>query len=225
VLPHVPMAVEYLAARGVPLDVVKAHRLGWLPDDYPTPESAGPEFHKWQRGALRSRIIFPVTDPLGRVMGLQTRGIVDRPGEKLRYLTYYAASRDIYAPTFGMVQSMPALFETGHCVLVEGPFDYFAVKAAGARAVFAQLTAGQSQGLMKFLRRYAQRVTALLDMDDAGRRGVQRLTMQLPELMVTAPDYPAHDPADFWKMPAGKIILPRMVSNDSLAGQLRNLGL
>ena len=217
-LPQVPQAVAYLEGRGVPLALAQSHGIGWVPDETPCPDGSGPEFTIWQRKFLRSRLVFPITDGLGRVIGLQTR----RLDEKV-YRTYYAVSRDIYPPAFGLASSMPHIFETGHCVLVEGPFDYFAVRAAGATTALALLTGTPSRALLALLRRYVTHVVALLDMDEPGRHGVARLTQELTPrgMTVAAPSYPAHDPGDFWNTPLGKRMLPQWVQVDDLARALR----
>lgn len=217
-LPHVPEAVAYLARRGVSLAQAADHQLGWLPEETPCPEGAGPEFTRWQQRYLRQRLIFPITDGRGRITGLQTR----RLDEKV-YRTYYAVSRDVYPPAFGVGQSMAKIFTTGHCVLVEGPFDYLAVRAAGATTALAQLTSRPSEGLLTLLRRYVTHVVALLDMDEPGRHGVARLTRALEPhgITVAAPSYPAHDPSEFWGTPLGQRLLPHWVQVDDLARILR----
>lgn len=217
-LPGQPQAVAYLERRGVSLEQAEAHRLGWLPEEWPCPEGAGPEFIGWQRKYLRQRLVFPITDGRGRITGLQTRRL-----EEKVYRTYYAVSRDVYPPAFGVGQSMVQIFATGHCVLVEGPFDYLAVRAAGATTALAQLTGSPSEGLLTLLRRYVTHVVALLDMDEPGRHGVARLTRALEPhgITVAAPSYPAHDPSDFWSTALGQRLLPSWVQVDDLARILR----
>ena len=213
-----PQAVDYLASRNVPLATAQAHRIGWCPSGWPVPDGAGPEFLRWQRNSLHDRLLFPLTDPLGRIIGLQTRKLDDK-----RYLMYYAVNRDWCTPCFGMAQSAQAIVDQQHAVVVEGVFDYMALKAAGCEVGLAQLTAGPTRGMVRFLRRHCRRVTALLDMDEAGRHGVRTLQYELEPhgVSVTAPPYAAHDPGDFWMTGTGRGVLPRLVMDDDLSRALR----
>lgn len=98
-------------------------------------------------------------------------------------------------------------------VLVEGIFDYFAVRPY-TEAVVASLTSVPSTLLRRLLTRYVTKVVTLADMDKAGRRAAYRLAgVPVPPeyreerdrvqtkvfdtpFHVVIPAYSAHDPSD-----------------------------
>jgi DNA primase len=99
---------------------------------------------------------------------------------------------------FGLELAYVHVWASRHLIVTEGPFDAVAARQAGGRAVVATLSANPGQGTIRWVRRLAQRITALYDMDDAGRRGIDKLRKALPGVLVSAPSYGAHDPWDLW---------------------------
>ena len=180
-------ARSYLHRRGVSPDDIVQHQIGWLPE----PEVVGGwsrEFYRWQARALPNAIIFPIYSVLGTVIGLQTRRLDEK-----RYEKFLAGPSDLFPPVFGLPQALPDIWRTEQVVLVEGVFDYFAVRRYTPN-VLATLTASIPTSVRRFLRRYVQRTLVLLDMDEAGRAGVDLLIRE--HLPVFAPSYRAHDPGD-----------------------------
>lgn len=198
-------AEAYLTRRGVPRELWTEHRIGALPASYRL-EAGTPTFVYWQRWYLRNRLIFPLTSVLGDVIGLQTRALAEKA-----YQTYYAGSRQVYTPVFGLAQAADVVYETEQIVLVEGVFDYFAVRRAGLRNVVAILTSRPSAAVIRFLDRYCCRVCAMLDMDEAGRQAIDRLAGLPRSWDLVAPTYPAHDPAS-WVDQAGTEPLRRLLT-------------
>lgn len=198
-------ALAYLGRRAVPDQDILRYRVGFLPADYLV-QSCPPEFVSWQKRALRRRLIFPITSALGHPVGLTTRAL-----DEHSYETFYAASRDVYPPVFGLGPAADALYAQRQVILVEGVFDLFAVRAAtGFDHVLATLTANTSRAVEKLLRRYVERVVCLYDMDEPGRTGVRRIQgwyqrqdgtwaapKTPPPYQVVSPEYPSHDPSDW----------------------------
>lgn len=191
-----PAMVSYLASRGVTLAEAAHCRIGALPPSYPL-AACTKEFLEWQRWSLRGRLLFPMTSPLGDVIGLQSRRLDEK-----RYQTFYAGSRQVYPPVFGMAQAADEIYHREQVVLVEGIFDLMAVRAAGVPNVLALLTSHPTKIVLRFLDRYVRRVCVLTDMDETGREAAARIVSRERLWEAVVPAYPAHDPAD-WLMAAG----------------------
>jgi|PlaIllAssembly_1097288.scaffolds.fasta_scaffold00152_3 DNA primase len=204
-LPAEPEKVAYLKGRGVPLEEAIAHRLGALPAGYPV-AACTKEFLDWQRWSLRGRLLFPITSPLGDVIGLQSRRLDEK-----RYQTFYAGSRQVYPPAFGMALAADAIYEREQAVVVEGIFDYFAVRAAGVPNTIALLTSHPTKVVLRFLDRYVRRACILTDMDEVGRESAERIVGRRREWEVVVPTYPAHDPAD-WLAAGGLPAMRRLLT-------------
>jgi len=112
-LPGSPGAA-YLAGRGIPLDVAQSLGLGW---------GAAPI-----AGKLAGRVIFPLTDPAGRVTSAYGRALDDRTKPK-----YDTLPRDAgYRKTLFNGGAIAQAKRTGApLVIVEGPMDAAACVAAG----------------------------------------------------------------------------------------------
>lgn len=208
------LASRYLASRGVEAPAVRAYQLGWLPDPHEI-ELCTPEFWEWIKRHGWEKLVFPLTDPLGTVVGVQLRS----PHEK-GYRDFLAVPTELCPLAFGLHVALPTAFQTRRLVLVEGVFDYFAL-APYAPDTVAMLTSTASLSMRRLISRYAVLVVCLTDMDAPGRRGAYKLaglpipveyarpkdiTNRVPKpppYQVVFPMYTEHDPADLWK--AGKL--------------------
>ncbi len=176
----------YLAERGVkePSVGIGVGALGDCP----------PEFATWaaRHGWMRS-VVCPVRTWLGTVAGFVVRNVDDKV--YLRYEVYDGQSTPAF---WGAETAFEAIVRTQHIILAEGVFDALACRYAGGQNVVATLSANPSQGMLRWVKRLAKRVTVLYDMDDAGRKGARSVS-RLEGLVVSAPTYGAHDPWDLWR--------------------------
>lgn len=200
-----PEAVAYLLRRGVLADEFATHQLGMLPSEYGVPPCTA-EFGQWQRWYLRNRLLFPITATIGDVVGLQTRALHDK-----KHQMFYGVSREVFVPAYGVGPAADAMYQRQQVVVVEGMFDYFAVRRAGVENVVALMTSHSNKTLNRVLGRYCKRVIALLDMDRAGRDGINSLLYD-KTFEVLAPIYPANDPADLIQMSGGLALLTALVA-------------
>ncbi len=198
-------AASYLRSRNVqPQDTI-TYRVGVVTQQQTFPAAAPSHFLNWAKRELRGRLVFPVTNTLGHVIGLTSRAL-----DAHNYETFYAADRTIYPPVFGLAQAANAMWRTRQVVLVEGVFDLFAIRSAtGIDHVLATLTANTTVAVERLLSRYCQRVVCAFDMDEPGRAGCRRVAGERftadgtwamgtpPPYAVTVLSYPAHDPSDW----------------------------
>ena len=174
-----PVALRYLAARGVYEQQVYDLRLGYVPEEvwppYIDPSKASEEeayyLDKSKRGfKLKGKIIFPMTNAMGSLRGLQVRS----PKLDVKdYWKFYSMSSDIDAIFFGLDIAMPHIWETQEIVLVEGIFDLFPVQRVFPNAVCVG-TARISDLQLKFLKRYVKNVRFMFDNDEFGEGAYEK---------------------------------------------------
>ena len=191
-----PRAIEYLKGRGLTGPVAARFGIGYAPDDWQPLASAVPDYQdkaletsglviageggkRYDR--FRDRIMFPIHDSSGRVIGFGGR-ILDQ-GEP-KYLNspetpLFAKGHELY----GLFQARPAIRTAGKVVVVEGYMDVVALAQHGVEYVVATLgTATTSIHVQKLLR-MTDCVVFCFDGDDAGRRAAWRaLENTLPAL-------------------------------------------
>jgi len=159
---------------------------------------------------LRDRLIFPVTDPTGRIEGFIGRDITgDVRAPKYRNPTRtptFDKSTTLYRPTHH------ALDADASVVVVEGVLDALAIAAAAARvrqsAMFAPCTASgvtvSDAQVGRVLGLHAQPAVIALDGDNAGADGTNRwltaICLQRRRVAVISRLPDAFDPADWLRL-------------------------
>ena len=198
-------AREALYCRGVTDSQASLYQVGYLnglPDlDCP------PDFLKWsQDGAkLRDVLVFPVTNVLGDVRGVQVRG-VDRSGQG--YTDYIPSL--VEPAMFGLGQAAKALWATGQVWLVEGVYDLFPIQRHFEPTV-ATLTARVTKSTVRLLARLVNRIWLGYDMDAAGRQACTRFqrtygsafqvrVVSYPRVPLIGSDKFIKDPGDLWEV-------------------------
>jgi len=86
--------------------------------------------------ALRDRIVFPIKEADGRVVGFTGRAV--SPDEDIRYML--TSNTPIYQKSevlFGLDQAKGEIAKTGEMIVVEGQFDVLAMHAAGIKNAVA----------------------------------------------------------------------------------------
>jgi len=141
------------------------------------------------------RLLFPIHDPRGRVVGFGGRVLGD--GEP-KYLnspesTVFHKSRLLY----NLHNAKQAIRKEGRAVLVEGYFDVIRAVEAGIENVVAPLGTAFSVDRAKLLKRLTKEVIVLYDSDPAGKKASFRacdelLKISIRAFVATAP--PGEDP-------------------------------
>jgi DNA primase len=209
-------AREYLAGRGLSEAIAREFRVGYAPSAWDrmivgaqqsgfTAEElvAAGLAQRGRGGALydrfRGRIMFPLADARGRVLGFGARAMAEGRGPK--YLN--TSENELYhkgRQLFGIDLARREAAKSGRIVVVEGYTDVLALHQAGIRESVAIMGTALTQEQLAELARSAPLVVLALDADRSGQeamlraaraaedRGVELRVAELPE---------GKDPADF----------------------------
>lgn len=151
---------KWLAKEGV--DLRKAVALGLLV------ERGGTAYDRF-----RDRLMFPIRDAQGRVIGFGGRQV--EAGDGPKYLNspeseVYQKSRALY----GIYEARDALRHASSVLLVEGYLDVIALSEAGIQNVVATCGTALTVEQARMVRRYVADVVTLFDGDEAGKRAAAR---------------------------------------------------
>jgi DNA primase len=151
-LKDAPQAIAYLKQRGLSGDIAKRFGIGYVPDewqnlaaafsDYDGPMLATAGLVKSKEDGkrydvFRNRIMFPIVDVRGNVIGFGGRVLGD--GEP-KYLNspetpVFEKGRELY----GLYQARRAIRDAGRALVVEGYMDVVALAQAGVEYAVATL--------------------------------------------------------------------------------------
>ncbi len=150
---------------------------------------------------FRGRIIFPVFDLHGRIIGFGGRVFKRMEDEKAaKYVNtsntpLYNKSRVLY----GLNRSKMAVRQADACIVAEGYTDVILSHQAGVENIVASSGTALTDYQLRILQRYTNRLQFSFDMDSAGsaatKRGIalaQRKGFDIEVLLLPA----GHDPAD-----------------------------
>ena len=211
-----PKAIDYLKGRGLSGEIAARFGLGYAPDGWQGLQQVFPDYNdaalvecglvivneqgrRYDR--FRDRVMFPILDQRGNVIGFGGRVI--GAGEP-KYLNspetpLFEKGRELY----GLTQARQAIRDTDTVIVVEGYMDVVALAQHGiANAVATLGTACTSTHVQKLLRQ-ASKVVFCFDGDAAGRKAAWRaLEASLEQLsddrsagFLFLP--PEHDPDSF----------------------------
>jgi DNA primase len=190
-----PRAIAYLKSRGVSGEIAKRFGIGYAPEgwqglsgafaDYASKTLVVAGLVKQNEGkrydVFRDRIMFPIVDVRGNVIGFGGR-ILDS-GEP-KYLNspetpVFEKGRELY----GLYQARRAIRDAGRVLVVEGYMDVVALAQHDVGYAVATLGTATTGLHVQKLFRQADEVVFCFDGDTAGRRGAWRaLENSLPEL-------------------------------------------
>lgn len=186
--PDAAAARKYLRSRGFDADEVAHYRIGWAPDGWDhlvrglrlsqaDLEATGLGF-KNKAGRLqdffRARILFPIMDERGRVVGFGGRKLPDTEGPK------YQNSRDneLYNKSkvlYGLNWAKADAVNQGEVVICEGYTDVIGFARAGVARAVATCGTALTEDHVRQLKRFTRRLVLAYDADDAGQAAADRL--------------------------------------------------
>lgn len=212
------LARDYLAQRGVSAEAIQLFRLGAAPDlwddtvnwakskgyELPLVEQAGLVLRRTEGGGyydrFRRRLIFPICDEQGRVIGFSGRVL---PGDEKAPKYVNSPETPIFTKSkvfFGLDKSRRAVLDAGYAVICEGQLDLIAAYMAGVQNVVAPQGTAFTADHARILRRYVTEVVSCFDSDEAGQTAAVRSLDSLLEsgLAVRVAVVPSpHDPDSF----------------------------
>lgn len=212
-------ALQYLLGRGVTKESIAKWRLGYAPDSalglceflegkgYTRDEIGRSGMLAYSEGKtydrFRSRIMFPVADLHGGVIGFGGR-IFTKPGTTAKegfakYInTPNTALYDKSKVLYGLDKAKMQVLKQDSCILVEGYMDCIMVSQAGSENVVAVSGTALTPWHLKVLKRYTENLLLSFDMDIAGdtatRRGIDLALQDGFSLKVIT--MPEKDPAE-----------------------------
>lgn len=129
------------------------------------------------RDLFHERIMFPITDLRGRVVGFGGRSL---PGEgqqegQPKYLnTAQTALFDKGSLLYGLDKAKEHIRREGSAVIVEGYMDAIAAHQHGYKNVVASMGTALTERQVRLLKRFARDVVLALDADTAGQEATLR---------------------------------------------------
>ena len=202
---------EYLASRSLGEQACRAFRLGLSPgtglvakarQSGFTPEELRAAGMANQRGNdyFPFRLMFPLADARGRIVGFQARKLRDDDPLRGKYVN--TPEGELFkkgAVLYGLHVARPAIAKQDRAVVVEGNTDVIALHQAGVEPVVASMGTALTDMQLRELGRLTKRLYLCFDADAAGQeatlRGMELAVAQGFDVrVVTLPE--GQDPAD-----------------------------
>ena len=178
------VGLSYLKKRGYNLNTIEEFELGYSPDDYNALEneakkanySLGPlkisglikEGEKGNYDFFRGRIIFPIHNITGRIIGFGGRTL--RTDKKVAKY-FNSPESDIYNKSnvlYGLFQSKNEIIKTDSCLLVEGYTDVISLHHNGIKNAVSSSGTSLTEGQIRLIKRFTNNIVILYDSDPAG---------------------------------------------------------
>ena len=208
-------AREYLSKRGFRPETIAAWQLGYAPNDFHTFENfitkKGYQKSEAVKAGLliekdggffdrfRDRVMFPLLDQHGRVVGFTARILHETEGAA-KYVN--SPETGIYSKSYlvyGLHAAKTAIRHTDSVVVVEGNADVITCHEAGFKNVVGSSGTAFTSGQLELLKRFSPNLIFAFDVDEAGllatRRAVElALTQGFNVKIASIPKGLAKDP-------------------------------
>lgn len=197
-MPTAKSAKEYLIKRGLKQETIDEWQIGFISDQWDlltqylfkkgfgvddlvasglTIKKEDADFKSgrgfWDR--FRGRIMFPIWDIHGEVVGFTGRILVEKENSGGKYINtpqtiVYDKSRVI----FGLNKAKQEIKSKDLVVMVEGQMDVIACHQAGMKNVVASSGTALTEQQVKLLQRYSPNLNMAFDADEAGQNAAKR---------------------------------------------------
>ena len=181
-------AIDYLKARGLSGQVAAKFQIGYAPAGWQNLQSIFPHYEnealtvaglvvendqgrRYDR--FRDRIMFPIHDQKGQVIGFGGR-VID-PEDTPKY--YNSPETPLFQKgheLYGLFLARRAIRDAGRALVVEGYMDVIMVSQNGFENVAAVSGTALTLYQLKILKRYSNNLLISFDMDTAGSSGTKR---------------------------------------------------
>lgn len=184
------IALSYLKHRGFREDTIKKFQLGYSPEDRTSftkralANQFNPEFlirsglvamrNEVLQDNYRGRIIFPVHNNSGKIIGFGAR-IIKNNDKAPKYINtpeneLYIKSKILYGTYF----ARQAIDKSNECLLVEGYTDVVSLHQAGVENVVASGGTSLTPDQLRLVKKYTNNLTIIYDGDSAGIKAALR---------------------------------------------------
>jgi DNA primase len=184
------IALSYLKQRGFREEIIKKFQLGFNPEarDGFTKEALANQYNLdyLQKSGLvnvrdgnaydnyRGRIIFPIHNQSGKVLGFGAR-IIKSNDKAPKYINtpeneIYVKSKLLYGSYFARL----AIDKADECLLVEGYTDVVSLHQAGIENVVASGGTSLTPDQLRLIKKYTNNLTIIYDGDNAGIKAALR---------------------------------------------------
>jgi DNA primase len=203
------IGLSYLKERGFTLDILKKFGVGYALDNRNNFSNAAIaqqyNIELVQKAGLvverneqlidnyRDRIIFPVHNPAGKIIGFGAR-LIKKNDKAPKYINtpeneLYLKSKILY----GVYFARQAIDKADECLLVEGYTDVLSLHQSGIENVVASGGTSLTQEQLRLVKKYTKNLTIIYDGDNAGIKAALRgldmaLEEQLNVKLVLVPD-------------------------------------
>ena len=185
---------EYLRQRGLKDEIIKEFRLGYAPDGWRNLLdfllSRGYRMEEISKTGVvvikqdnsqrfydrfRNRIIFPIADAMGKIVGFTARVAPGDDESQAKYVNtpeseFYHKSRILY----GIDKAKGEIKSKDRAILVEGNMDVIASYQAGIKNTIAVSGTALTQQQIDIIKRYTKNLYLFFDADTAGRQAAVR---------------------------------------------------
>ena len=207
-------ALEYLRSRGISGNTLKRFGLGFAPsseslvkllksegllEDYLKTKNLIKISENTYRDLFLKRVVVPIRNPSGRVIGFGGRRIKEDNSPK--YIN--SPDSDVFKKgknLFGLFEAKDYIRDEGYAILVEGYFDVLKLFSEGIKNVVAPLGTALTQEQAELLSKYTKKAYLLYDGDSAGQNAMSRaIPLLLKAGLEVYPVYlpEGHDPDSF----------------------------
>jgi len=178
------VGLSYLKKRGYNISTIDEFELGYSPDDYNALENEAKkanysleplkisglikEGEKGNYDFFRGRIIFPIHNITGRIIGFGGRTL--RTDKKVAKY-FNSPESDIYNKSnvlYGLFQSKNEIIKNDSCLLVEGYTDVISLHHNGIKNAVSSSGTSLTEGQIRLIKRFTNNVVILYDSDPAG---------------------------------------------------------
>lgn len=186
-------ALDYIQARGISKKTIETFRIGASPNGYQGFQevalqrgftnaelvSAGlfiekPDHPKKGYDRFRSRLMFPLINKEGNVIGFGARILEDNPDQP-KYLNssdspVFSKRKNLY----GLYENQRGIRQKDEAIIVEGYMDVVGLYEAGVQNAVASMGTALTEEHLREIRSLTRNVITVFDPDKAGEQAFQR---------------------------------------------------